>query len=48
MRLPATVSKEQITTMVDKLLADLGILECADVLIGGVRKYVCMYARLCD
>eukprot|EP01036_Dinobryon_divergens_P026163 gene26163-34779_t len=35
MRLPRAVSKEQITAMVDKLLADLGILECADVLIGG-------------
>ena len=37
MRLPRGVSKEHITAMVDKLLADLGILECADVLIGGVR-----------
>lgn len=35
LRLPPTLSKDEIEQMVEKLLADLGILECADVVIGG-------------
>ncbi len=35
MRLPATVSRETIETMVDKLLDDLGLTVCANVIIGG-------------
>jgi ABC-type multidrug transport system ATPase subunit len=35
MRLPSSVSREQICGLVDKLLADLGIDSCADVMVGG-------------
>ena len=35
MRLPSTVTREQISEKVDKLLEDLGIMVCADVMIGG-------------
>ena len=35
MRLPSTNTASDMTAMVDKLLADLGLNECADVIIGG-------------
>lgn len=35
MRLPPTTPKEQLVDLVEKLLNDLGLLECADVMIGG-------------
>lgn len=35
MRLPASTSKEEIERLVEKLLDDLGITSCADVMIGG-------------
>ena len=35
MRLPPTTPKEQLVALVEKLLNDLGLLECADVMIGG-------------
>ena len=35
MRLPSSTTKEQITTLVNATLNDLGIIDCADVLIGG-------------
>mmetsp|Transcript_3119 Transcript_3119/g.4381 ORF Transcript_3119/g.4381 Transcript_3119/m.4381 type:complete len:494 (+) Transcript_3119:544-2025(+) len=35
MRLPSSVTKDHISKLVEKLLEDLGILECADVMIGG-------------
>ena len=38
MRLPVTVPKEHISELVEKLLEDLGIQECADVMIGGVSQ----------
>jgi ABC-type multidrug transport system ATPase subunit len=35
MRLPPTTDKKTLESLVDKLLDDLGLTECADVLIGG-------------
>ncbi len=35
MRLPPDTPKEKLTALVDKLLVDLGIDVCADVIIGG-------------
>ena len=35
MRLPASVTKEQLDAKVDTLLDELGLTECANVLIGG-------------
>jgi ABC-type multidrug transport system ATPase subunit len=35
MRLPSSYSKEKIDSMVEVLLDELGILNCADVMIGG-------------
>ncbi len=35
MRLPSTTSKEKIESLVEKLLEDLGLTGCADVMIGG-------------
>lgn len=35
LRLPASITSVEIDSMVDGLLAELGILECADVIIGG-------------
>jgi ABC-type multidrug transport system ATPase subunit len=35
MRLPPDTPRESLVALVDKLLADLGLTECADVLIGG-------------
>jgi ABC-type multidrug transport system ATPase subunit len=35
LRLPSSVSKKEINEMVDALLSELGIMECADVIIGG-------------
>lgn len=35
MRLPSTTTKEQIQALVDNTLNDLGINDCADVMIGG-------------
>lgn len=35
MRLPSTTSKAEISEIVERLLKDLGIDVCADVMIGG-------------
>ena len=35
MRLPPDTPKDKLTALVDKLLVDLGIDVCADVIIGG-------------
>lgn len=35
MRLPPDTPKEQLVSKVDKLLEDLGLNVCADVIIGG-------------
>ena len=35
MRLPSTTTKEQIQELVDNTINDLGISDCADVMIGG-------------
>lgn len=35
MRLPSSVTKEQIEHKVDELLEELGLTECANVMIGG-------------
>lgn len=35
MRLPPDTPKERLVAIVDKLLTDLGLMECADVYIGG-------------
>lgn len=35
LRLPATTSDTEIDELVEKLLVDLGLTDCADVLIGG-------------
>lgn len=35
MRLPADTTQEEIKQLVDGLLEDLGIMDCADVMIGG-------------
>lgn len=35
LRLPSSVTKAEIDSMVEDLLSELGILECADVIIGG-------------
>jgi ABC-type multidrug transport system ATPase subunit len=35
LRLPSTVKKEDIDRTVDKVLNDLGLTDCADVIIGG-------------
>jgi len=35
MRLPSTTTKNEIDTLVDTVLIDLGIDVCADVMIGG-------------
>jgi ABC-type multidrug transport system ATPase subunit len=35
MRLPQSVTKEQIAKKVDALLDELGLASCADVMIGG-------------
>lgn len=35
LRLPSTLTADEIEDKVDRLLADLGLTECADVIIGG-------------
>ena len=35
MRLPPSTPKETLDALVEKMLTDLGIMECADVYIGG-------------
>jgi len=35
MRMPPNTSKEKLVALVDKLLEDLGLTVCADVIIGG-------------
>jgi ABC-type multidrug transport system ATPase subunit len=35
LRLPSTFSSAEIEAKVDKLLLDLGLTDCADVIIGG-------------
>jgi len=35
MRMPPSTSKDKLVALVDKLLEDLGLTVCADVIIGG-------------
>jgi ABC-type multidrug transport system ATPase subunit len=35
MRLPSSTPKKTLESLVDKILDDLGLVECADVIIGG-------------
>ena len=34
-RLPSTTSQEEVTSIVETLILDLGLTKCADTMIGG-------------
>jgi ABC-type multidrug transport system ATPase subunit len=40
LRLPSTISRERVSQLVEKLIVDLGIQDCASVMIGGVSRPV--------